>query len=68
MQPLAQEAAQVLIVRAVAQPLLCNPPFYTGFQNIIIAPGRDRHEIELLGRISSGFSVKINFFLIQFRK
>jgi len=31
MQPLAQEAAQVLIVRAMAQPLLRDPPFLYGF-------------------------------------
>lgn len=33
MQLLAQEAAQVLIVRAVAQLLLCAPTFHSVFLN-----------------------------------
>lgn len=40
MQLLAQEAAQVLIVRAVAQPLWCFPPFLYGFP---------KHPLLLLG-------------------
>lgn len=58
MEPLVEEAAQVLIVKH-GTAALCNPPFCLRFLNIVIAPGRDQHKIKLLGLISSGLNIDI---------
>lgn len=62
MQPLAQEAALALIVRAAAQPLLPNPPFPYGFpKHPLLLLG----ETELLGLFSSAFYVKIYIYIFN---
>lgn len=68
MRPLAQEAAQVLIARAMAQPLLCTPCFRDGFpKHPLLLLGETNVEWSYLDSSPLVFMLK-QFLKIQFRK